>query len=102
MPPPVGIINLERDIMDDATVTKGLILKMGVETRLEIERFAADNFDTLLKKYRKLRDTSEFIDADVAKLLTEQIEETIEVGTDRRSRVPLLEMMAKISTEKNE
>lgn len=75
---------------------KDTIMRMGLEARLEIEKFSADTFETLLKKYKALRDADKFIEESIKKLLNEQIEEVIKIQAEKNSHIKLLEMMSTV------
>ena len=75
------------------TITKETIIKMEAEAHLESIIFEKDTLKNLLKKYRGIQGSSEYIEESASKFLQEQIESAIKHIAKRESEIKLFEMM---------
>lgn len=82
-------------------ITCNTVMQMGADARLEISRFREQTLKTLINKYKAIRDSEQFIEESVAKLLNEQIEETISSCESSKHAIEMLELISKIMSDKD-
>ncbi len=83
------------------TVTEDQIMKMGLDARIQTETFYVDTFDTLIKKYEQIRDSNEYLEDSIKKMLTEQISQAVKTREKVSAQLTVMKLFSEVFVEKD-
>jgi len=77
-------------------ITKKTLMLMIADAHAEIMQFEVDTINTLLKKLRSIRDSSNFLEESIKKLINEQLDILTKVVASNESNVALTKIIHEV------